>query len=177
MKVLKFGGSSVGSREGLVNVKKIVEEQGKPAVVVVSALGGVTDLLLRTASQAAAGDEAFRNGLSELERRHHDIIESSISDRPAELVEEIDGLLAELGSIFHGLYLIRDLSEKTRALIVSYGERLSSRIVARLVAGAVLHDSREFIKTERKHHCTMLATELTDRLVKDEFGPSPQGIH
>ncbi len=177
MKVLKFGGSSVGSREGLVNVKKIVEEQGRPAVVVVSALGGVTDLLLRTASQAAVGDEAFRNGLSELERRHHDIIESSISDRPAELVEEIDGLLAELGSIFHGLYLIRDLSEKTRALIVSYGERLSSRIVARLVAGAVLHDSREFIKTERKHHCTMLATELTDRLVKDEFGPSPQGIH
>lgn len=177
MKVLKFGGSSVGRREGLMNLKKIVEEQNAPAIVVVSALGGVTDLLLRTASQAAEGNDAYRDGMDELVRRHHDLIESAVSDRPAELSGQIDTLLAELGSIFHGLYLIKDLSEKTRALIVSYGERLSSKIVARLVPGAILHDSRRFIKTERKHHCSVLASELTEKLVVDEFGLNPEGIH
>lgn len=177
MKVLKFGGSSVGRREGLMNLKKIVEEQNAPAIVVVSALGGVTDLLLRTASQAAEGNDAYRDGMDELVRRHHDLIESAVSDRPAELTGQIDTLLAELGSIFHGLYLIKDLSEKTRALIVSYGERLSSKIVARLVPGAMLHDSRRFIKTERKHHCSVLASELTEKLVVDEFGLNPEGIH
>lgn len=177
MKVLKFGGSSVGRREGLMNLKKIVEEQNAPAIVVVSALGGVTDLLLRTASQAAEGNDAYRDGMDELVRRHHDLIESAVSDRPAELTGQIDTLLAELGSIFHGLYLIKDLSEKTRALIVSYGERLSSKIVARLVPGAILHDSRRFIKTERKHHCSVLASELTEKLVVDEFGLNPEGIH
>ncbi len=177
MKVLKFGGSSVGRREGLMNLKKIVEEQNAPAIVVVSALGGVTDLLLRTAWQAAEGNDAYRDGMDELVRRHHDLIESAVSDRPAELTGQIDTLLAELGSIFHGLYLIKDLSEKTRALIVSYGERLSSKIVARLVPGAILHDSRRFIKTERKHHCSVLASELTEKLVVDEFGLNPEGIH
>lgn len=177
MKVLKFGGSSVGRWEGLMNLKKIVEEQNAPAIVVVSALGGVTDLLLRTASQAAEGNDAYRDGMDELVRRHHDLIESAVSDRPAELTGQIDTLLAELGSIFHGLYLIKDLSEKTRALIVSYGERLSSKIVARLVPGAMLHDSRRFIKTERKHHCSVLASELTEKLVVDEFGLDPEGIH
>ncbi len=178
MKVLKFGGSSVGCREGLMNLKKIVEEQGTSSVVVVvSALGGVTDLLLRTASLAASGDESYRDGMAELTSRHHEIIESSIVDRPSELMTEIDSMLSDIGSIFHGLYLIRDLSEKTRALIVSYGERLSSRIVARLVDGSVLHDSRDFIKTERKHHQSLLASELTNNLVRAEFGQKPSGIH
>ena len=82
---------------------------------------------------------------------------------------QVDHLLDELASIYHGLFLIRDLSPKTQALIVSYGERLSSIIVNRLVPGSVLHDSRLFIKTERKHHRSMLATDITNELVKKEF--------
>lgn len=69
------------------------------------------------------------------------------------------------------MYLIRDLSPKTQATIVSYGERLSSRIVARLITDAELHDSRTFIKTERKHGRSLLDSELTRRLVVEEFGP------
>lgn len=80
-------------------------------------------------------------------------------------------MLAELSSIYHGVYLIRDLSPKTQATIVSYGERLSSRIVARLITDAELHDSRTFIKTERKHGRSLLDSELTRRLVVEEFGP------
>ena len=177
MKVLKFGGSSVGSEEGLANLKKIVEGQDTPCVVVVSALGGVTDLLLKTSVQAAAGDPAYRDGMDMLYSRHHALIRNIITDRPDELISEIDSMLAELASIYHGLFLIRDLSEKTRALIVSYGERLSSKIVTRLIADSELHDSREFIKTENKHNRMILDSELTKKLVKEEFGKHVKGIH
>ncbi|MDE5794867.1 MAG: bifunctional aspartate kinase/homoserine dehydrogenase I [Muribaculaceae bacterium] len=177
MKVLKFGGSSVGSYESLTNLKKIVEGQDSPSIVVVSALGGVTDLLLNTANLATSGDPAYKEGLDKLYRRHHDLIRSIITDGLEELIEEIDVLLAEIASIYHGLSLIKDISEKTRALIVSYGERLSSRIVSRLIAGSELHDSRDFIKTENKHNRVLLASELTQKLVKEEFGKHVKGIH
>lgn len=177
MKVLKFGGSSVGSHKSLANLKKIVEGQDSPCIVVVSALGGVTDMLLNTAKLATSGDPAYKEGLGRLYDRHHELIRSIITDRPEELIEEIDVLLAEIASIYHGLSLIKDMSEKTRALIVSYGERLSSKIVARLIPGSELHDSREFIKTENKHNRIILASELTKKLVKEEFGKHVKGIH
>lgn len=169
MATLKFGGTSVGSVAGIRNLDQIAQGCDKPVVVVVSALGGVTDMLISTAVTATRGDEAYREGMAKLTIRHHDIIDEVISDRPEELKSQINRLLDELASIYHGLFLIRDLSPKTMALIVSYGERLSSLIVNRLVEGSVLHDSREFIKTEVKHHRNVLATELTNELVKAEF--------
>ena len=179
MKVLKFGGTSVGSVAGIKNLNEIARACDKPVVVVVSALGGVTDMLISTADSAAAGDEAFREGMARITLRHHDIIDEVITDSPDTLKVEVDALLDELASIYHGLFLIRDLSPKTKALIVSYGERLSSLIVNRLVTDSILHDSRKFIKTEDKHHRTLLATELTDELVRAEFsGPDYEGhIH
>lgn len=159
----------MGSVSGIRNLDKIAQGCDKPVVVVVSALGGVTDMLISTAVTATRGDEAYREGMAKLTIRHHDIIDEVISDRPEELKSQINRLLDELASIYHGLFLIRDLSPKTMALIVSYGERLSSLIVNRLVEGSVLHDSREFIKTEVKHHRNVLATELTNELVKAEF--------
>ncbi|MCM1050489.1 MAG: bifunctional aspartate kinase/homoserine dehydrogenase I [Paenibacillus sp.] len=169
MKVLKFGGTSVGSVSGIRNLDMIARGCDKPVVVVVSALGGVTDMLISTAVTAARGDEAFREGMAKLTIRHHDIIDEVITDRPEQLKAQINKLLDELASIYHGLFLIRDLSPKTMALIESYGERLSSLIVNRLVEGSVLHDSRSFIKTEMKHHRNVLATELTNELVLAEF--------
>ena len=159
----------MGSVAGIRNLDQIAQGCDKPVVVVVSALGGVTDMLISTAVTATRGDEAYREGMAKLTIRHHDIIDEVISDRPEELKSQINRLLDELASIYHGLFLIRDLSPKTMALIVSYGERLSSLIVNRLVEGSVLHDSREFIKTEVKHHRNVLATELTNELVKAEF--------
>lgn len=177
MKVLKFGGSSVGSPEGLSNIKKIIEGQDCPCIVVVSALGGVTDLLLSTASNAADGDSSYLEGVAKLYSRHHELIRSIITDRPEELIEEIDTLLAEIASIYHGLSLIKDLSDKTLALIVSYGERLSSKIVARLIPESVLHDSRNFIKTENKQDRKLIASEVTNELVVEEFGYDVKGFH
>ena len=171
MKVLKFGGTSVGSANSILNPKNIVESQDFPVVVVVSALGGVTDLLIKTARTASEGNEAYKDMFQAIVRRHHDMINDVITDGREDLLLETDALLAELSSIYHGVYLIRDLSPKTQATIVSYGERLSSRIVARLITDAELHDSRTFIKTERKHGRSLLDSELTRRLVVEEFGP------
>ena len=134
-------------------------------------------MLLNTAFLATSGDPAYKEGLDKLYSRHHDLIRSIITDRPEELIKEIDVLLAEIASIYHGLSLIKDMSGKTRALIVSYGERLSSKIVARLIPGSELHDSRDFIKTENKHNRMFLASELTKKLVKEEFGKHVKGIH
>lgn len=169
MKVLKFGGTSVGSPEGILNLKKIAESQTRPVIVVVSALGGVTDMLINTAEQASQGNPKYREMLDTIVERHHRMIDNVITYDSEGLKLEIDSLLSELASIYHGLFLIRDLSEKTLATIVSYGERLSSRIVSRLIRGSVLHDSRSFIKTDHKQGKPTLDSELTCKLVKEEF--------
>ncbi len=174
MKVLKFGGTSVGSVESILSLKKIVEGQSDRVVVVVSALGGITDKLIATSQMAMRGDEAYKAEFEMMIERHHSMINAVIMDaeKHARLTAVVSDLLEELRSIYHGVYLIRDLSPKTLAAIVSYGERLSSRIVATLIDGAVWYDSREFIKTERKHGKHVLDSELTNRLVlaalKDE---------
>lgn len=169
MKVLKFGGTSVGSATGIRNLKHIVEGQSKPTVVVVSALGGITDLLISTAHTAAAGNEEYEEMLHEIVTRHHEMVDNVIESDPEGLKLELNSLLSELSSIYQGVYLIRDLSPKTYAAIVSYGERLSSRIVARLITDSIIHDSRRFIKTERKHGKSVLDSELTRKLICDEF--------
>ena len=176
MKVLKFGGSSVGSVESILSVKRIVEAQTEPVIVVVSALGGITDKLLQTSQLALTGDVAYLTSFAEIAQRHHVMIDAVIpagAERD-ELISVTDGLLEELRSIFQGVYLIRDLSSKTQAAIVSYGERLSSYIVATLIKGAQWYDSREFIKTEVKGGRSLLASELTNELVRKTWETLPQ---
>ncbi|MDE7379306.1 MAG: bifunctional aspartate kinase/homoserine dehydrogenase I [Paraprevotella sp.] len=176
MKVLKFGGTSVGSVESILSVKKIVESRREPVIVVVSALGGITDQLIRTSGMAVAGDAAYQDSFREMAERHGAVIRGllpagSLRDG---LQAQVDALLGELRSIYHGVYLIRDLSPKTQAAIVSYGERISSRIVAAVVDGAEWFDSREFIKTENKAGRRVLASDLTRRLVRRTFARLPQ---
>ena len=180
MKVLKFGGTSVGSVESILSLKKIVENRelrnGESVIVVVSALGGITDKLIATSKLAVKGDDSYLQEFDAMVKRHHDMIDTIITNAKAhdELKEKIDNLLDELKSIYYGVYLIRDLSPKTMAAIVSYGERLSSHIVATLIDGAVWFDSREFIKTEFKHQKHILDSELTNRLVREAFAELPE---
>lgn len=176
MKVLKFGGTSVGSIESILSVKKIVEAEKEPVVVVVSALGGITDKLIKTSKLALAGDLSYQSEFDEIAVRHHQMIEAVIpsGENKERLLETIDALLDELKSIYQGVYLIRDLSPKTSAAIVSYGERLSSNIVAVLIDGAKWFDSRTFIKTEIKSGRQLLASDLTHELVKQAFVDLPK---
>ena len=176
MKVLKFGGSSVGSVESILSLKNIVEQQTQPVIVVVSALGGITDKLIATSRLAVKGDEEYKTEFDAIVTRHHSMVNTIISDTAerTRLLGIVDGLLDELRSIYYGVYLIRDLSPKTSAAIVSYGERLSSNIVATLINGAEWKDSRDFIKTEFKFGKHILDSELTNELVKEAFAELPQ---
>lgn len=178
MKVLKFGGTSVGSIESILSLKQIVLKEAKeqPVVVVVSALGGITDKLIATSQLAIAGDEHYRDEFEAIVDRHHKMIDTIITDakKREDLFNIVDSLLEQLKSIYFGVYLIRDMSEKTQDAIVSYGERLSSNIVATLIKGAKWFDSRDFIKTERKLGKNVLDADLTNKLVRQAFSDLPR---
>ncbi|MBQ9170766.1 MAG: bifunctional aspartate kinase/homoserine dehydrogenase I [Bacteroidaceae bacterium] len=176
MKVIKFGGTSVGSVESILSVKRIVERQTEPVIVVVSALGGITDKLIKTSQMAVEGDALYQMSFEEIKTRHEEMITAIIpaGERRAGLMQAVGELLEELRSIYQGVYLIRDLSPKIQAAIVSYGERISSQIVAALVDGAVWFDSRKFIKTEFKAGKHRLVKELTNKLVRETWQSIPK---
>ena len=178
MKVLKFGGTSVGSVKSILSLKRIVETEAKrqPVVVVVSALGGITDRLIATSQLALRGDERYKEEFKEMVDQHYKMIDTIITEprKREQLFNTIDSLFEQLKSIFFGVYLVHDLSEKTLDAIVSYGERLSSNIVATLIRGAKWYDARDFIKTYRKNGKHTLDSELTVRLVKEAFAELPK---
>ena len=174
MKVLKFGGTSVGSEKGLSQVKKIVESCSEDVIVVVSALGGITDQLLLTARLAAAGDEAYMPQCTAMIARHNELVEKIVlpENRPG-VQNRLDELLDELSNIFKGVYLIRELSPKTTDMILSYGERLSSEIVCGAVAGSVRYDAREFIKTKPLFNRHVVDFASTEKLIERRFEKMP----
>lgn len=170
MKVMKFGGTSVGTVESLTNVKKIVEETPGKKVVVVSALGGITDLLISTARLAVADDIAYLEQYARIVERHLTVINGVVPANRRDATEAmVKMMLDELANIYKGVMLLHDLSDRALKIIVSYGERLSSVIVSNIIKGATFFDSRSFIRTRRTSHGNdVLDTELTNRLIQDE---------
>ena len=173
MKVMKFGGTSVGSVKSILSLKKIVETEARtqPVVVVVSALDGITDKLIATSQMAKQGDEHYREEFDAMVTRHHQMIEAIIQDekKRIDLFNNIDQLFEQLKSIYFGVFLIHDLSKKTEDAIVSYGERLSSHIVAAMVKNGVRMNSRDFIRTQKKQGKHVIDADLTTELVKENF--------
>ena len=173
MKVMKFGGTSVGSVKSILSLKKIVEAEARtqPVIVVVSALDGITDKLIATSQMAKQGDEHYREEFDAMVKRHHQMIDTIITDdkKRVDLFNNVDQLFDQLKSIFYGVYLIHDLSKKTEDTIVSYGERLSSHIVAAMVKNGVRMNSRDFIRTEKKQGKHVIDADLTTQLVKETF--------
>ncbi|MCH5319820.1 MAG: bifunctional aspartate kinase/homoserine dehydrogenase I [Paramuribaculum sp.] len=171
MKVLKFGGTSVGTVESLQHVKSIVEGREHPVIIVVSALGGVTDLLINTARAAAEGkNNDYKETYDLIARRHFTVIDGMVPEHLREKTrEEVSEMLDELGNIFKGVSLLGDLSTRALDIIVSYGERLSSLIISRIIKGAKLFDSRKFIKTVDQFGKHVLDNNVTLPLVLDAF--------
>ena len=171
MNILKFGGSSVGSVESILNVKEIVSSRKESVIVVVSALGGVTDMLLDTSAMAEAGNPAFREAFEKIRTRHLEMVDAIFhpSERKDKLVEAIESHLNDLKALYEGVNTLRVLPEKTKCQIVSYGERLSSMIVSTLIEGSVLYNSLDFIKSTVIEGKNALDSEITDKLVKDTF--------
>ena len=170
MKVLKFGGTSVGSVQSINNVKKIVESLDEQAIVVVSALGGITDMLISTAKMASVGDSAYLQNYAQIIERHNTVINGVVpKEKQLDVMSLTNPLLEELGNIYRGVALIKDLSQRTLDIIVSYGERLSSVIISKVITGAIHYDSRNFVKTELQYGKHVADLDLTNELVCSTF--------
>jgi aspartokinase/homoserine dehydrogenase 1 len=171
MNVLKFGGTSVGSPESILNVKQIVSSRQESVIVVVSALGGITDMLLNTSAQAERGDKDFRASYEKIRKRHLDLVEAVFepSDTRTRLLETIEARHENLRALYEGVYTLRVLPEKTACQIVSFGERISALIVSALIPGSFLYDSLEFIKSTVIEGKNVLDTEVTEELVRRKF--------
>ena len=175
MKVLKFGGTSVGSVNGILNVKKIVEAQSEPVIVVVSALSGITDQLYKIANLACDGNKTYLTEYDQMLSRHVEVINGVIdTNRKEEILSLIQSQFIDLSNIFRGIYLIKDISTKIIDTIVSYGESISSIIVTHAIEGAVHFDSKTFIKTENQFDKHIVDFEKTNSLIRETFINIPQ---
>jgi len=170
MKVLKFGGTSVGTPESLANVRQIVSAHTQPVVVVVSALSGVTDQLIQLTQKAARGDSSYPAELEALRTRHIDMTHAVIAPaRQAALQEKVNTLLSELQSILHGIFLIQDLTPKTENAVIAYGERISSLLVSELLQGAMHVDARSLIKTHPQGTKHIVDFKKTNALIRERL--------
>lgn len=175
MKVMKFGGTSVGDPGSLQRVKKIIEKEREPVIVIVSALGGVTDRLLLAANFALNGNPGYKTLIEEIVLRHEELIEKMISspDDKEELKQKTGHLFEELRNILQGVFLIGDLSQKTSDKIVSYGERLSSLIISKIIDMAQLYDATKFIKTDKQFHNHIPDLARSNELIRKTFSEMP----
>lgn len=178
MKVMKFGGTSVGSATNIANVKKIISGVNEPIVVVVSAFKSITDKLLTTSRLAAAGDYSYEREFREIVEQHVTVVSKlDISEPQREkLAVEVNKLLDELSNIFKGVFLINDLSPKTSDKIVSYGERLSTLIISYSFSDYEVLDVTQLIKTDSafgKHTPDM---ELSNKLIRNAFENSSKKV-
>ncbi|GAB6013226.1 bifunctional aspartate kinase/homoserine dehydrogenase I [Viscerimonas tarda] len=178
MKVMKFGGSSIGSSINLLNVKRIVDSEKESVVVVLSAFGGITDKLLLTSEQAALGDSVYEQSFSEIVQYHIQLIDGlglSAQDSQS-LKEKVNLLLDELQNIFKGVFLINDLSSRTSDKIVSYGERLSSLAASYVFSDFQLLDATQLIKTDTSFGKHTPDIELSSELIQRAFTTSSNKV-
>ena len=167
MKVLKFGGTSVGSAENIKRVKQIVQSQNDDVIVVVSALGGITDKILAAAKIASAGTGNFRTTLDEIKERHDETILELFSHDDS-IKNTVNEMLFELEQILTGITLVGELTTKTLDRILGIGERISSTIIAQFI-GAVRKDSSEFIQTDNNFGKALVNFEVTNRSIQTAF--------
>ena len=176
MKTLKFGGTSVANAQNIKLVLDIVTETSKKykLVVVVSAFSGVTDMLVLAASNAAAKDKNYKEIVNQIEKKHKDAIEELIPlSEQSELLDAINANINHLKTLLDGCYLLGELSNRTSDTVLSFGELLSSQIIAKAleqkVKGATYKDSREIIKTNNHFGKAVVDFEVTNNLIAAYF--------
>jgi aspartokinase/homoserine dehydrogenase 1 len=176
MQVLKFGGTSVANAENILKVISIVRETLKKdkAIIVVSALGGITDLLLQAATSAADGDEAYREKLMTIEQRHLEVVKQLIPvTQQSQLLSLVKKSCNEIEDICNGVFLLRELTPRTKDRISSYGELLSSQIIAAKFnhdgMQATWKDSRELILTNSTFTAAEVDFLVTNQTIRDYF--------
>ncbi len=183
MQVLKFGGSSVKNAENISKVVAIVKEKVKEdkTVVIVSALGGITDLLLQCCKLASESDETYKEKLQEAEQRHLQTIKDLIPiTQQSGVLSHIKTMCNEIEDICNGIFLLRELSERTKDRVVSYGELLSSQIIAaklKIEIGACeWKDSRELIETNSNFGSAAVDFSATNKKINDYFSSTDASL-
>ena len=183
MQVLKFGGSSVANAENIEKVVNIIQQRaaGKKTIVVVSALGGITDTLLNCGTMASLGNEEYKDKLQEVEARHIETVKALLPvTQQSRILSHVKTQCNELEDIFSGIFLLRELSPTTKDRIVSYGELLSSQIlVSRLTSlgmDAEWKDARDIITTDSNHTSASVDFAATNKLVYEYFSKNNHAI-
>lgn len=168
MKVLKFGGSSVGTPERIRSVQKIIESEKLPCVVVVSAFHGVTDSLKRTSEFAASHNDGYRKLLDDIYKKHISFATDLLSgENLNEVNRNVEDIFNELKEILNGIYLVRELSKYSLDKILSAGERMSAMIISKTFDNCLLIDSREIIKTDENYGNASVDFEKTNKLIRN----------
>jgi bifunctional aspartokinase / homoserine dehydrogenase 1 len=170
MKVLKFGGSSVGSPEILKEVQRIVYAQPKPCVVVVSAFKGITDQIIATSMLASLRDISYEKGIDTIYQRHIEVVEQLIPAAKKEAVKTyLDLLFNDFRDLLYGVYLLADLTPKTQDHLLSFGERLSSFIISNIIEGSKCVNMQNFIRTDSRFGNAQVDFDKTNALIFEEL--------
>ena len=179
MQVLKFGGSSVGTPDAITKVIAIVKqrEQAMPAIIVVSAMRGVTDQLILLAQSASQGNEAYKTIIQNLEQKHLDAVRALLPiQQQSGTLSMVKQLINEIESNCEGLFMLRELTMRMQDRLISYGEILSSKIIAAAFEAEgvdqVWLDSRELIKTNSKYFNAVVDRSLTNQTIQAYFASS-----
>ena len=183
MQVLKFGGSSVKNAENISKVIAIVKDKIKTdkTIVVVSALGGITDLLLQCCKLASENNEDYKEKLQEAEQRHLQTVRELIPlTQQSSVLSLVKTFCNEIEDICNGIFLLRELSERTKDRVVSYGEILSSQIIAAKLKAELGEcewiDSRELITTNSNFGSAAVDFTVTNKKITDYFSASTASL-
>ena len=170
MKVLKFGGTSIGTAENILRIKKIIESQKEQVIIVISALNGVTDQLIELCTHAAAKDKNFFRVYNEIEIKHLEAIKV-LFEEPllTEVQSRINSYLKELSNIINGIYLLNDITPKIQDKVLSFGEIMATHIVSKVIENAEMVDVKGLIKTDSTFGNAAVNLPLSTRLIRSFF--------
>jgi len=177
MKVLKFGGSSVGTPERIREVKRIIESQPLPIIIVISAFQGVTDQLYTISELASRGNTEYEIQLKAISEKHIEFSNKLIEDdiKRQEVIDAVNNIINELKELLKGIFVLRELTRHASDQAITIGERLSSFIISKFLDNCIYEDSREFIKTVISAGNTVVDFDLTNSLVREKIG-KPENI-
>ncbi|GAA4232388.1 bifunctional aspartate kinase/homoserine dehydrogenase I [Postechiella marina] len=182
MKVLKFGGTSVGSAKNINKVISILENYSKSDSIIctVSAVGGITDKLLLAGKYAQNKDKQFKDVLESIEETHFNIVNELIPNNNDAVMAFVGSRLDELKSLLEGIFLINELSPKTSDKLVSFGELLSSYIIAETMKSRDLSadrkNSQDLIVTNSNFTKAEVDFAITNKNIQDYFAAVVQRI-
>ena len=177
MRILKFGGSSVGTPERIIQVIDILQDyinKKQLAAVVFSAFQGVTDDLISLANKAVKGDESYLSDIEKLQQRHLTAIDKLIGESDNKvLIKQVSAMIDDLRELCQGVFLLKELTNRTRDNILSFGERLSNTIITEAIISRGLNveylDSRKIIKTDSSFGNARVDFKVTNKRIENYF--------